>query len=134
MALRMHVDVVSAERLIFTGQAEQLYIRGEVGELGIFPRHTPLMTCIRPGLLRLVLSHDRQESFFVSSGYLEVQPSVVTVLADTVIRSDELDHAAARAAREIEQYEGEKRQPFDKELALNIALIRALEEVKNPSR
>lgn len=129
MALRMHVDVVSAERLIFTGQAEQLHIRGELGELGIFPRHAPLLTCIRPGLLRLVLSGDRLESFFVSSGYLEVQPHVVTVLADTVIRSDELDAAAARAAREIEQYEGKKIR-FDKELALNIALIRALEEVK----
>lgn len=129
MALRIHVDVVSAERLIFTGQAEQLYIRGELGELGIFPRHSPLMTSIRPGLLRLVLSDEQQESFFVSSGYLEVQPHVVTVLADTVIRSDELDHAAANAAREIEQYQGKKMQ-FDKELALNIALIRALEEVR----
>lgn len=129
MALRMHVDVVSAERLIFAGQAEQLYIRGELGELGIFPRHTPLLTCIRPGLLRLVLAENKLESFFVSSGYLEVQPHVVTVLADTVIRSEELDAAAARAAREIEHYQGKKMQ-FDKELALNIALIRALEEVK----
>jgi len=129
MALRMHVDVVSAERLIFTGQAEQLHIRGEVGELGIFPRHTPLLTCIRPGLLRLVLPGQRQESFFVSSGYLEVQPNIVTVLADTVIRSEELDQAAATAAREIEQYKGKKLK-FDKELALNIALVRALHELK----
>jgi len=125
----MHVDVVSAERLIFAGQAEQLHIRGELGELGIFPRHAPLMTSIRPGLLRLILPENKQESFFVSSGYLEVQPHIVTVLADTVIRSDELDHAAANAAREIEQYQGKKMQ-FNKELALNIALIRALEEVR----
>lgn len=129
MALRMHVDVVSAERLIFTGQAEQLHIRGELGELGIFPRHAPLLTCIRPGLLRLILSENKQQSFFVSSGYLEVQPHTVTVLADTVIRSEELDNAAAKAAREIEQYKGKKIQ-FDKELALKIALIRALDELK----
>ena len=133
MALRMKVDVVSAERLIFSGQVEQLYIRGELGELGIFPRHTPLLTCIKPGLLRLILPHDNQEAFFVSSGYLEVQPNIVTVLADTVIRSEEMDAAAARAAREIEQYEGQKKPQFDKELALNIALLRALEEVKRAS-
>ena len=133
MALRMHVDVVSAERLIFSGQVEQLYIRGELGELGIYPRHTPLMTCIKPGLLRLILPHNNQEAFFVSSGYLEVQPSIVTVLADTVIRSEELDAAAARAAREIEQHEGQNKPQFDKELALNIALLRALEEVKRAS-
>ncbi len=129
MALRMNVDVVSAERLIFTGQVEQLYVRGEVGELGIFPRHTPLMTCLRPGLCRLMLPNNAIESFFVSSGYLEVQPHIVTVLADTVIRSEELDAAAAHAAKQIEQYEGKKLQ-FDKELALNIALIRALEEIR----
>ena len=129
MALRMHVDVVSAERLIFTGQVEQLYIRGELGELGIFPRHSPLMTCIQPGLMRLIMPENRQESYFISSGYLEVQPHIVTVLADTVIRSEELDAAAARAAVEIEQHQG-KRLQFDKELALNIALIRALDEIK----
>lgn len=129
MALRMHVDVVSAERLIFTGQVEQLHIRGEIGELGIFPRHSPLMTSIQPGLLRLIMPENRQESYFISSGYLEVQPHVVTVLADTVIRSEELDAAAAMAAVEIEQHQG-KRQQFDKELALNIALIRALDEIK----
>ena len=129
MALRMHVDVVSAERLIFTGQAEQLNVRGEMGELGVFPRHAPLLTCLRPGLLTLILPNNKQEKFFVSSGYIEIQPGIVTVLADTVIRSEELDKAAANAALEIEQYTGKKMQ-FDKELALNIALIRALEEVK----
>ncbi|MDH5444224.1 MAG: F0F1 ATP synthase subunit epsilon [Gammaproteobacteria bacterium] len=129
MALQMHVDVVSAERSIFTGLVEQLHIRGEMGELGIYPRHSPLFTKINPGLLRLVLSNGQQEAYFISSGFLEVQPHVVTVLADTVIRSEELDAAAAQAAREIEQFEGKKRQ-FDKELALNIALIRALDEVK----
>ena len=132
MALRMHVDVVSAERLIFTGQVEQLHIRGELGELGIFPRHSPLLTCVLPGLMRMVLPGNQHESYFISSGYLEVQPHMVTVLADTVLRSEELDAAAARAAREIEQYEGKKLQ-FDKELALNIALIRALDEVKKSS-
>ena len=132
MALRMRVDVVSAEKLIFTGQVEQLHVRGELGELGIFPRHSPLMTSIQPGLLRLVMSDDKQESYFISSGYLEVQPHVATVLADTVIRSEELDVAAARAAKEIEQFDG-KKQKFDKELALNIALIRALDEIKKSS-
>ena len=133
MALRMHVDVVSAERLIFTGQVEQLHVRGELGELGIFPRHSPLMTSLQPGLLRLVMPENHTESYFISSGYLEVQPHVVTVLADTVIRSEELDAAAAQAAKEIEQYDGKKHH-LDKELALNIALLRALDEVKSATK
>lgn len=133
MALQMHVDVVSAERLIFSGPAEQLHLRGEVGELGIFPRHSPLMTRIMPGLLRLVLPEGRQESYFVYSGYLEVQPHMVTVLADTLLRSDELDGAAALAAQEMEHHEG-RRLDFDKELALNIALLRALDEVKKAGK
>lgn len=130
MALRIHVDVVSAERLIFSGQVEQLHIRGAAGELGIFPRHAPLLTQIKPGLCRLILPNDQQETFFVSSGFLEVQPHIITVLADTIIRSNELDAAAARAAQEIEQIDEKRKPQFDKELALNIALIRALEEVK----
>jgi len=128
MAMRMHIDVVSAEELIFSGQAEQLHISGSEGSLGIFPRHTPLLTCIRPGLLRIVLPHGKEEDFFVSTGFLEVQPHVVTVLADTVIRSNELDQLAARAASDIEQ--APLKSTLDQELQLNIALIRTLEQIR----
>ena len=124
----MHIDVVSAEELIFSGQAEQLHICGSEGDLGIFPRHTPLLTCIKPGLLRIVLPEGQEEDFFVTTGFLEVQPHVVTVLADTVIRSAELDQAAASDAGDIEHIP--MKSTFDQELQLSAALLRTLEQIR----
>jgi F-type H+-transporting ATPase subunit epsilon len=100
MALTVHVDVVSAEESIFSGLAEFVVLPGEVGELGIFPGHMPLMTRIKPGAVRLKLQgQDREELIFVAGGILEVQPGLVTVLADTAIRGHDLDEAKAMDAK-----------------------------------
>jgi F-type H+-transporting ATPase subunit epsilon len=100
MALTIRVDVVSAEEQIFSGEAEFVVLPGEAGELGIFPRHTPLITRIRPGSVRIKVPGQQEEQLiFVAGGILEVQPSVVTVLADTAIRGHDLDEAKALDAR-----------------------------------
>lgn len=100
MAMTVHVDVVSTEEQIFSGLAEAVALPGEAGELGILPGHTPLLTRIRPGAVRLKLpdqAHD--ELIFVAGGVLEVQPGLVTVLADTAIRGRDLDEAKAMDAK-----------------------------------
>ena len=100
MALTVHVDVVSAEESIFSGLAEFVVLPGEVGELGIYPGHMPLMTRIKPGAVRLKLQgQEREELIFVAGGILEVQPGLVTVLADTAIRGHDLDEAKAMEAK-----------------------------------
>jgi F-type H+-transporting ATPase subunit epsilon len=96
----IHVDVVSAEASIFEGEAEFVALPGESGELGIYPQHTPLITRIRPGAVRIKLPNSNEEEFvFVAGGILEVQPNRVTVLADTAIRGHDLDEAKAEEAR-----------------------------------
>ena len=100
MANTIHVDVVSAEELIFSGEAEFVTLPGEAGELGIYPKHTPLITRIKPGAVRIkVTGRDEEEFVFVAGGILEVQPTGVTVLADTAIRGGDLDEAKAIAAK-----------------------------------
>ena len=96
----LHVDVVSAEGGIFSGEAKFVALPGEEGELGILPRHTPLITRIKPGAVRIERADNGEEEFvFVAGGILEVQPGSVTVLADTAIRGHDLDEAAANEAR-----------------------------------
>jgi F-type H+-transporting ATPase subunit epsilon len=100
MANTMHVDVVSAEQEIFSGEAEFVVLPGEAGELGIYPRHTPLITRLKPGAVRIQPAGGGDENLiFVAGGILEVQPSVVTVLADTAIRGHDLDEAKALDAQ-----------------------------------
>jgi F-type H+-transporting ATPase subunit epsilon len=102
MAHTIHVDVVSAESLIFSGEAEFVALPGEAGELGIYPKHTPLITRIRPGAVRIkVVGRDEEEFVFVAGGILEVQPNSVTVLADTAIRGHDLDEAKAVQAKKM---------------------------------
>jgi F-type H+-transporting ATPase subunit epsilon len=102
MAHTIHVDVVSAESLIFSGEAEFVALPGEAGELGIYPRHTPLITRIKPGAVRIkVVGREEEEFVFVAGGLLEVQPNSVTVLADTAIRGHDLDEAKALAAKKL---------------------------------
>ena len=105
MANTFHVDVVSAESSIFSGEAEFVALPGESGELGIYPKHTPLITRIRPGAVRIQTTGGGEEFFFVAGGILEIQPNGVTVLADTAIRGADLDEAKAleakRAAEEL---------------------------------
>jgi F-type H+-transporting ATPase subunit epsilon len=99
MATTIHVDVVSAEESIFAGEAEFVALPGEVGELGIYPRHAPLITRIKPGMVRIKISgRTDEEHVFVNGGILEIQPHVVTVLADTAVRAKDLDEAKAREA------------------------------------
>ena len=99
MANTMRVDVVSAEESIFSGQATFVVLPGEAGELGIYPRHTPLITRIKPGPVRIQKEDGEEEFVFVAGGILEVQPNVVTVLSDTAIRGKDLDEAKAREAQ-----------------------------------
>jgi F-type H+-transporting ATPase subunit epsilon len=98
--MTMHVDIVSAESAIFSGTAEVVYAPAEMGEVGIYPRHAPLITRIKPGTVRIRVPDQAQEEvIFVAGGILEVQPSVVTVLADTAIRGPDLDEAKALEAQ-----------------------------------
>jgi F-type H+-transporting ATPase subunit epsilon len=99
MAATIHVDVVSAEESIFSGEAEFVVLPGEAGELGIYPRHTPLITRIKPGAVRIKPAGGGEEQLiFVNGGIIEIQPNVITVLADTAIRGHDLDEAKAAEA------------------------------------
>jgi F-type H+-transporting ATPase subunit epsilon len=101
MAMTIHVDVVSAEEMIFSGLAQFVVLPGEAGELGIMPGHMPLMTRIKPGAVRVQMQDGKEELIFVAGGLLEVQPNLVTVLADTAIRGADLDQAKALEAKKL---------------------------------
>ncbi len=131
----IHVDVVSAEASIFSGEAEFVVLPGEAGELGIYPRHTPLITRIKPGAVRIQKPGGEEEFVFVAGGILEVQPKVITVLADTAIRGHDLDEAKATEA--IKRAEEARAKAKDKQeiavvegelsmLAAQLAAIRRL--------
>ena len=131
----IHVDVVSAEASIFSGEAEFVVLPGEAGELGIYPRHTPLITRIKPGAVRIQKPGGEEELVFVAGGILEVQPKVITVLADTAIRGHDLDEAKANEA--LKRAEEARRTAKDKQeiavvegelamLAAQLAAIRKL--------
>ncbi|MFT5013448.1 MAG: F-type H+-transporting ATPase subunit epsilon [Patiriisocius sp.] len=105
MASTVHCSIVSAEKEIFSGQVQMVVANGSIGELGIFPGHTPLLTGVKPGPLRLKLESGEEEIFFASGGYLEVQPTAITILADTAVRADDLDEAAAQAAQQKAEQE-----------------------------
>ncbi|MEO8628962.1 MAG: F0F1 ATP synthase subunit epsilon [Betaproteobacteria bacterium] len=136
MAHTIHVDVVSAEAQIFSGEAEFVVLPGESGELGIYPRHTPLITRIRPGSVRIKVAGTQEEQLiFVAGGILEVQPNLVTVLSDTAIRGQDLDEAKALEAQK--RAEEARRNAVDREdiaivegelamLAAQLAAIRRL--------
>src|SRR5438270_6523966 len=128
----IHVDVVSAEEQIFSGQAKFVALPGEAGELGILPGHTPLITRIRPGAVRIEAENGEEEFVFVAGGILEIQPGAVTVLADTAIRGKDLDEAkAAEAKRLAEEALKNAKSDIDiaraqSELAIYAAQIAAL--------
>lgn len=136
MAMTVHVDVVSAENLIFSGLAEVVVVPGEMGELGIYPRHTALMTRIKPGSVRIKRPEAGEEVIYVSGGMLEVQPSVVTILADTAIRGADLDEARAlEAKRAAEEAMKNRTSDIDyaaaqAELAEAIAQLRAIQQLR----
>lgn len=137
MANTIHVDVVSAEEQIFSGEAEFVALPGEAGELGIYPKHTPLITRIKPGAVRIKVTGRADEEFvFVAGGILEVQPNGVTVLADTAIRGADLDEAkAAEAKRLAEEMMNNKESTIDyakaqAELAAAIAQLAAIQKLR----
>ena len=99
MANTIHVDIVSAEEQIFSGEAEMVYAPAVLGEVGIAPRHTLLISPLKPGEVRLDMGDGKEEFFFISGGILEIQPHMVTVLSDTAIRADDLNEAAALEAK-----------------------------------
>ena len=141
MANTIHVDVVSAEEQIFSGEAEFVALPGEAGELGIYPMHTPLITRIRPGAVRIKLAgRDDEEFVFVAGGILEVQPRAVTVLADTAIRGADLDEAKAQdAKRKAEELMVNKDSAIDyakaqAELAAAIAQLAAIAKLRSKGR
>ena len=103
MANTIQVDIVSAEEQVFSGEAYMVYAPAIMGELGIAPRHTPLISPLKPGAIRLDVGDGKEELFFISGGILEVQPHLVTVLSDTAIRADDLDEAAALEAQKRAQ-------------------------------
>jgi F-type H+-transporting ATPase subunit epsilon len=112
----IHVDVVSAEELIFSGEATFVALPGEAGELGIYPRHTPLITRIRPGSVRIQTANGGEEFVFVAGGILEVQPDRVTVLSDTAVRGKDLDEEKANQAKQAAE-EAVKNAKSDIDLA-----------------
>ncbi|MCM0044888.1 MAG: F0F1 ATP synthase subunit epsilon [Burkholderiaceae bacterium] len=141
MAHTIHVDVVSAEEQIFAGEAEFVALPGEAGELGIYPKHTPLITRIRPGAVRLKVAGQADDEFiFVAGGILEVQPNAVTVLADTAIRGKDLDEAKASAAKKAaEEAMNNRESTIDyahaqAELAVAVAQLAAIAKLRNKQR
>jgi F-type H+-transporting ATPase subunit epsilon len=134
--MTIHVDIVSAEAAIHSGKAAMVYAPGEMGELGIAPRHTALITRLKPGDVRVENENGEIEHFYVSGGMLEVQPHVVTVLADTAIRARDLDEAAAvEAKRRAEDALAGKAAEFEyakaqAELAEAVAQLRAIEKLR----
>ena len=137
-AKTFRLEIVSAERSLFSGEANFVVVPGVDGELGIFPNHTPLLTKIKPGTLKFHAKDESEETlFFVAGGFLEVQPTVVTVLADTVVRGEEIDQARAeKSMRNAE--EAISKAPEDKialataqaELSYAMAELRALQKYK----
>ena len=136
MAITTHLDIVSAEQQIFSGIVEMVVATGDLGEIGITPGHAPLLTVLRPGEIRLTLPGGKQEVYYVSGGMLEVQPYCVTVLADAVERADNLDEAAALAAKaRAEEMISNKGAELDYsvasiELARAVAQIRAIQKAR----
>lgn len=137
MAMTFHVDIVSAEAEIFSGKANMLFAPAVMGELGIAPRHTPLLTRLKPGEVRVQLEGQDEQVFFVSGGMLEVQPHVVTVLADTAMRGKDLDEAhALRVKERAEKAMTDRKTDFDYakaqiELAEAIAQLRTIQHIRD---
>ena len=137
MANTIHIDVVSAEESIYSGEAEFVVLPGEAGELGIYPRHTPLITRIRPGEVRIKPSEGGQEELiFVAGGILEVQPKVITVLADTAIRGHDLDEAKALEVKKLAEQAMQNRTSkleiaqAQAELATAVAQLAAIQKLR----
>lgn len=137
MAMMIHVDIVSAEAEIYSGQAELVVAPAEMGEVGIAARHAPFLTRLRPGEVRVKVNNNEVHPFYISGGMLEVQPHVVTVLADTAIRARDIDEAAAQEAkRKAEDMLSDKTGKVDyaraqAQLAEAVMQLRTLEKYRS---
>jgi len=140
MAETIHVDIVSAEGEIFAGEATQVFLPGSQGDLGVYPRHAPLLTTLKPGVVRVESEGREEQVFYVGGGALEVQPHLVTVLADTAARAHDLDEAAAEAAKQ--RAEEALRTRTDKidiaeaqaEIARTVAQLKAIKAIRDIER
>jgi F-type H+-transporting ATPase subunit epsilon len=137
MASTIHIDIVSAEAEIFSGPAEMVFAPATMGEVGILPRHTPLLTTLKPGEVRVRHPGGEEESFYVSGGMLEIQPHVVTVLSDTAVRAEDVDEAAVLEAKErAERALADRRSDIDEaqaraeliQAAAQLSMIRRLRD------
>ena len=131
------LDIVSAEQTVFSGQAAMVIVSGTLGELGIMPGHSPLLTSVKPGHIRIKASDGAESLFYVSGGMLEVQPYVVTLMADTVLRAEDIDEAAALEAQEkaLEAMKTADKAGMDKNLMLaqmaeSSAMLRVIKELQ----
>lgn len=140
MAMTLHIDIVSAEKEIFSGTATMVFAPAEMGEVGIAPRHAPLLTRLKPGEVRVQTDDGPEQSYFVSGGLLEVLPHVVTILADTAIRAADLDEAQALEAKQhAERMLADKTADIDyakaqAELAQSIAQLRTIRKLREKTR
>lgn len=140
IAMTIHVDIVSAEKEIWSGLALMVFAPGIMGELGIAPRHSPLLTRLKPGEVRVRDENEHEESFFISGGILEIQPHMVTVLADTAVRAEDLDEAAALEARQkAEEAMVDHNTEMDlaraqAELATAAAMVEAIKKIRSRQR
>ncbi len=130
MSMTVHVDIVSAEKEIFSGVAEMIYAPAEMGEVGIAPRHAPMLTRMKAGEVRVQQSGGEEIDFFISGGLLEVQPHVVTVLADTAIRAADLDEAAALEAKQRAEAAMEDKQATMDYAAAQAELVQAAAQLQ----
>ena len=136
MAMSVHCDIVSAEEELFSGLVEMVVAHGHMGDVGVLPNHAPLLTDLKPGPVRVIKQGGEQEVFYISGGFLEVQPSMVKVLADTAIRAADLDEAAAiEAQKAAEKALSEKGAEFDystasARLAEAAAQLRTIQELR----
>ncbi len=134
MTMTIHVDIVSAEKEIFSGLAEMVFAPAEMGEVGIAPRHAPLISRLKPGEVRVKINDNDIQPFYVSGGILEVQPHVVTVLADTAIRAKDIDEAAALEAKaKAEEILADKSGTINYSTA-SAQLAEAMEQLKSLDR
>lgn len=135
-AMTVHLDVVSAEEKLFSGLVETLQVTGSEGDLGIYPGHAPLLTGIKPGMVRVVKQHGEEELFYVAGGILEVQPGNVAVLADVAVRADDLDEAAANdAVKQAQEALANPKADFEYaeaaiELSKAIAQLRVIKQIR----
>jgi F-type H+-transporting ATPase subunit epsilon len=140
MTSSIHCSIVSAEQEIFAGTVQRVVATGTLGEIGVYPGHTPLLTGIQPGPVKLVLEDGSEEMFFASGGFLEIQPTSITLLADTAVRADDIDEAAAQdAERKAQQELSDQRADVDfarvaadmKEQAALLRTVRKFRDQKN---